>query len=521
MRGVAILILLILMAAAVTIPAAVHYTGHKGNLAAEIGDQGIIVLQQTMNPVPGSVYNLTQTPTGLQFTQTDSRLVEELGLSNITLQGGDIVVPHLYDWYYTINRQDSYRFVKYMVSGEVPTDVVIYITEKQELTGGGWFLRVMLVDGGEKYRVGLGAWGENVEINVFNATGRYVVAGVHWVPGDINVTAHIQQGNYVITCCGSTFTGVNVIENAADTYSNVILSFDYLATDNPIPAELHYVKIGKALLDPTFYNGTTYFTADGAPGTPQGNIQRVPADRLWLWYIKQLASDANIHFRYMPPNTIIKISDRVTGETWTYTVTGTANQAGLVSDYAISPPTSDPVDIHVYVPSERIRFYAPSGFKVVVSSGNGDVEANVTGGKVTLASGTGVVKLIAYSEGKLFVKAVETPMGYQFTVIGSDGNPVPGAYVWVYDQQGLLAYGVTNSKGVFELYKHGLRAVRVKAIYLSGGTYYHATQDLQLGSTATTTSTPEREQYNSGLKWVGLGVFVILLAVLFSRMRLR
>ena len=505
-------------------------------LVAEYGDNGVVVLEQAISPSPGTVWQLQQTPSGLMFVEKDSKLVEELELTNVTLQGGDTIAPHLYDAYFG---GDSYVFMDtFNVTGGFSAYALLYAQDL--VKGGESFTNGRFMGVGDGY-YGSGGW--HLQINTGsiglwyrNSTTRastYIGVEARWAWHGIGVV-YDGANWYVYVDGNETYSEQKQLDMVAstltfslmhapygDTYVKGYLAYGYIAPDKALVYK-PYLPSNGYIFDPTWYNGTSYNDiVHNEPWTTAGTVRRVPASQIWLWYLPQLATDGNVHFRYMPPNTIVKITDRVSGETWTYTVTGTANQAGLIPDYVVTPPTSNTVDIKVYVPSERVRFYVPSGFTVEMEDTNNGVtaEANNTDGVVTLAGGN-IIRLIAQRESKLYLSVNDTPAVYRVTVRLPDNTPAADAYVWIRDPNGnTLAYGKTDGNGVYELAKKpGIpSAIRVEAAYLSGGTYYHAQQDFQLKAedTSTPSVTPQPSLLsNSQFKLVaiGFGFLILLLA---------
>ena len=488
----------------------------------------------TLNLEPGSVYQVTYNANGITITQRSSQLIERLNLTG-DIGTGDIVAPHLYDWYYTINRQDSYRFIVYGITGEIPTDVLFGLTVPEDLTGGGWILRIMLTDNSiEKYWVGMGAWNNNLEINAFNSTGRYITAGLHWVPGNINVTAHIEQGNYYLSCCGNSISTENIITNASNTYNRVVLSFDYLAINTPIPIRLYYVKIGDKILDPTFTNGTVYYTADGIHGTPNGNVLRIPAANTWLWLVKSAAGDSRLHVRYVPPGSILRI--KYNGMIYEWHITGTPNSAGLIEDYPIDiagvfgQTTLPNATVELIYPSQKVRFYVPQGFQIQVVSSNWtethEVPLNSSYVDFGLPKGgTYTIRVLGYEQ-QPRVTVQTTSSNVKVTVTDPNGYALSGAKVYIYNSNNeLAAEGITNDFGVFQFNKTALSSDQARIIvsHLANGYYYHMDKLVTLNGLVTIQpryprpiNLPEAAATGGNSSGAAVGIVIILLLAVLT-----
>jgi len=69
-------------------------------LAVEV-EEPTVLAAWTLELQPGQVYEVRATAEGLALVQRSSRLVDEaMRLENITLAVGDVIAPHLYDWYF-------------------------------------------------------------------------------------------------------------------------------------------------------------------------------------------------------------------------------------------------------------------------------------------------------------------------------------------------------------------------------------------------------------------------------------
>jgi hypothetical protein len=91
-------------------------------------------------------------------------------------------------------------------------------------------------------------------------------------------------------------------------------------------------------LDATFYNGTHYVDLAGGDnnGVGYGGVSRVLSDRPGLYLVKGLHGDGLVHFRFFPANTLVEVYDSSGSLVTRFAITGSANRAGLVEDYAVS-----------------------------------------------------------------------------------------------------------------------------------------------------------------------------------------
>ena len=111
-------------------------------------------------------------------------------------------------------------------------------------------------------------------------------------------------------------------------------------------------------IDPTFYNGTHYVDLSGKGNHAQGfgYVSRTPTDNPHLYLIKGLhpGSDA-VHFKFFPPGTKIEVYDSTGGLVGTFIVRGVPNQVGLVEDYPIRIPPGT-YTFKVYLLASRLVY---------------------------------------------------------------------------------------------------------------------------------------------------------------------
>ncbi|MEM0458957.1 MAG: DUF2341 domain-containing protein, partial [Thermofilaceae archaeon] len=82
-------------------------------------------------------------------------------------------------------------------------------------------------------------------------------------------------------------------------------------------------------LDATFYDGSRYvdLSGNGNHGYPYGGVQRVPAERAWLWVIRGASTDPVVWLRFFPSGTIVVFADGSAT-----VVSGPVNAVGLVEE---------------------------------------------------------------------------------------------------------------------------------------------------------------------------------------------
>jgi hypothetical protein len=91
-------------------------------------------------------------------------------------------------------------------------------------------------------------------------------------------------------------------------------------------------------LDATFYNGTHYvdLSGRGNHGVGYNGVSRVFSSRPGLYLVKGLHGDGLVHFRFFPASALVEVFDSSGSLVTWFVITGSANRAGLVEDYAVS-----------------------------------------------------------------------------------------------------------------------------------------------------------------------------------------
>ena len=494
--ALAIVFLVVVLVVAISMPREPLGTGLipliTGNRLTEeyVPPQVIASSRSTLKP--GTVWKVVDTADGVEIVPVDTVLIERLSV-NGTIEGGDIVAPHLYNWFSSQSdgEEDSIRYVL-STSIVMPfnvsfaTDVNIPYNDWPDQ----WFTGVRIYNGThEAARLMMQGWGNYVELDVFDVNDtRYGPVIVPVGNGYHVVRGHFENGNFIVSVDNDTIVKTNTytgLRDQADIIKLVVTNAGAAYT-----AWVYYADVAGVILDATFYNGSSYFTITGDPGAVIGNdIRRVPAEHTWLWHLHG-NDDGKLHVRWVPPGAILKI--HYNGKTYEWRINGTINQAGLIEDYTIDlasvfgATTLPNATVELVYPSQKVRVYGPPGFtlRLVGSEWNetATIPDNASYVDFAVPSGSYTVELLGY----VVQPGVSVePAGGKVRIIVTDEDRValPGAKVYVYDASGELVFaGVTDSIGMVELNKTAVKGdqARIVVSYLKAGKYYHVDQVVSL-----------------------------------------
>ncbi|RLG74513.1 MAG: hypothetical protein DRO14_05640, partial [Thermoprotei archaeon] len=413
----------------------------------------------------GTVWQVSYDVNGIRVEQRSSELIERVNLSDVDLGVNDVVAPILWDWYFDgvddcvefdINDEDAawntpytmYIYAKVFQRGSdqrIAGLVNAFGIQVDSQEHNGYARLVLTNTSGGKNWYPVARIYDNIDCryhllgNLFNGT--HLEA---WLDGSksssIDVTIYgsdemvqrrqkIEIGRWGALYSKSQVSFALIDFNEYKSFSNVMDGYEFFASA-------------------TFYNGTHYLDLiHGLVGTPQGNPARIPTENPTLFLVKSLASDNKLHLKYVPPNSIFRI--KYNGMVYEWRVTGEPNAAGLIEDYAIDiasifgSTVLPNAAIELIYDSQKVRFYVPSGFQVVVE-GNGwsethEVPLNSSYVDFGLpSSGTYTIKILGYEEEPRI--RVETSGDLvRVTVTDEAGYALAGAKVYVYDASGNLA----------------------------------------------------------------------------------
>jgi len=508
----------------------------------------------------GKVYEVRPTKSGWEITESNKAIYEKLVLEGVDLSQNDVILPHLFDWYF-----DGVNDYIDLTDGGSEWDFSI-------LTASVQFRTVMygwqgIIGEGAKWRFYLEAtnkltfWVRNTSATDYErltypttieVNEQYHVIGIYEYPNMylyVDSTTPATKTTTIIMnpdgndnqVIGAEYRGSNVHFHGYISYVCIYNVSMYNDIKNILNHIIKYDPTNMILfLDATIYNGTYYL--DLSPysnhGAPHGGVQRVSAEQMWLWLVKGLASDNKIHFMYFPRGSIIRIKDSMGNVVCQFVIDkGTIiNEDDQIEDYAIDLPRTSILQctIEAWVPSMKIRVYGPPSAKVEIVKDNVIYGSGVIG-----SSGYADIQISQkLKDAEIWVVADPTDNQLQVdvreqgdyiivTVLDESNVLVPHALVIVKDAAGaVVAYAETDESGQVKFDKNELSAgllrkeltFEVKAIWK--GYYYEAkpltyiVQEPQ--QTITQTISENKEQYM--LYALGL-LAIILIVILVARAR--
>ncbi len=546
--GIAFILILVLLLASVhelpLSPAHLNILGHE--LTEEVQSPQVLY-STTLSMQPGQVYQITYDSNGIHIEQRSSQLIERLNLSNVDLSVNDVISAHLYDLYVPQCGNGCAHVKYYDVFTSTPQSGWVYFYAK--LLNYWESLIVPMVFPGirapMKYggllRFGVSYGNSTVHswvVSPTNLNGKF---------GDWHLYAINYNANGYTTYVDDLSTAIDTVSRpstlAASVYSgneNVMLGGDdaspngygwiaFMAySTSSADIQRHILPSASRLFDPTFYNGSAYFElVKGTVGIPTG-VVRVPASQTWLWLVKGVTSDNYLHVRYVPPGSILRI--KYNGMVYEFRINGEPNPAGLIEDYKIDlagifgSTVLPNATVELVYPSQKVRFYVPSGFQVVIE-GSGWSETHevpLSSSYVDFglpSSGSYTVEVLGYREQPRVHIETSADGKVRITVTDEAGYALAGAKVYVFDGSNLAATGYTNDLGIYEFNKTLLSGdqARIVVTALKNGTYYHLDKVVSLSSNVDIEPQPRQpvqevasatENSHSG---TGLAIIIVVL----------
>ncbi|MEM4761717.1 MAG: DUF2341 domain-containing protein, partial [Thermofilum sp.] len=271
------------------------------------------------------------------------------------LQPGDVLAPHMFDWYFD-GVDDRVRVpVSSTLSNFTAKSVVL------------WLKPLSYPDVWEPYDHGywvspFGDLFQNIRTSLvyfLKNTGGTVASLSYTLPSELLYAWIHVATSWDGSIARLYVNGVNVRERS---FSGVLASSAYSLTigsrySGTYPykglaggvliyrraltsEEIQQMNSGEIInasglalfLDATFYDGSRYvdLSGNGNHGYPYGGVQRVPAERTWLWVVRGLTSDPVVWLRFFPSGTIVVFADGSAT-----VVSGPVNAVGLVEEFAV------------------------------------------------------------------------------------------------------------------------------------------------------------------------------------------
>ena len=545
-------------------------------LTEEIGDKPILVTLQFGAIKPGQVYELAPDKQGWQIKEKDTRLYEKLELTNIDLSVNDVVAPDLWDWYF--DGEDDYILYDWPdttlpASGVYEWCVVDKVVSDGQSpnglgdnTGGWWWIALMFVGDINIFKL-------TEEHSYSNYDERNTLAYMTNTTGEPAIIASIKTSNgytrewaytwtekkavftvsngelaYTVkrldtsetitkTVTGDTsqwtsidYKSLQISQSASSEYKkpSVLVAYAYLKNDQ-------YLFI----VDATFYNGTHYFDLiNGYAGTSYGGVTRVPAENPHLWLVKNLESDNKLHFMYFPEGTIVRIKDSSGNVIREFIISGAkAGNTSQVLDYSISLDTTTLVgaSVEAFVPSMKVRVYAPSSSYVAILGEDGTKYGEYVVGAdgyvdIPLTNPLKNAYIVVYADQELDtglnIDVKDLGGGkLEVKIYNDKGVLIPGLLVRLVDPANVvLDYGVTDESGTVEL--DAGRPLPEATILVDGvwdGTIYRLSKTVSLAESMSGEEQGSTTSLSSNTyKYLLLGLFlIIVLAIALVMVRQR
>ncbi len=493
-------------------------------LSEEIGERPILT-SATLDIKPGDVIVVNGTKEGWIITKKNTRLYEKITLDSY-IGPGDVIAPHIYDWYMydpdtssiVFPHSDNYDLQSFKLT--------MIVKNGRSLEGDNAAIYLIRAGIPSQYRLGYHGYGsDRLEAGVWNTSNSYnVLISVpfeetsnwwNWTITYDGSEASLYVNDVLVTSSAKTVT----VQTGTSNYFEIVQSTQdtdwYVASVILKDINGNY----KGVFDASFFNGTHYIDiVTGNVATVSGKIKRVPSEKLWLYHIPSIEQDGYIHFKYFPKGSIIILKD----------AQGNIIRKIVVDevDEKLDVDTPTPNYIEVLVPSEKVRIYAPQSS--VVSIEKNDVvyaEAEVTKGYVDLVVDnlTDANIVVAAKDLKVDSLRLETKINektIEVKVIDENNVLVPGMLVRIIDPAGIVVYAnVTDQEGKITYTMHlPYSEVTLETSGIWQGKLYYATKTITLTESISTSlmTPPNTNKY----QYLLLGLLVIAaIAITFMVVR--
>ena len=501
-RGSAIIpiliIILILGAVAIATVKVYNKLNIYGNWLTEEFVPENVVVRGVFSVDYGKVYEVVASKEGWKIQEADKAIYEKIVLQDVGLSQNDVIIPHIFDLFF--DGQDDY------IQGDLVNPIPFSINDPYGtlLTRGnvlsnakeGSFQNANVlfrVNGGRLYygdttdpHGSARKFGFNFRgLSHYSAYGPYDfgiwkdLAGTFHVIDANHTEAHLyidgqdvasgtyeRQNNPYATdetnqvfAIGSSSNGDYVLHGFvcyAIYFSSMLSGPDIQQVQQDHIVDSQDLEF---FIDPALFNSTHYIDIiTGAAGTPYGDVTRVPAERTWLWLVKSLESDNKVHFMWFPRGSIIRIKDSSGNIIRQFVIDGTPiNDNGQIEDYAIDLPSlSIPqASVEAWIPSMKIRVYAPPSAKVEIVKDNVIYGSGIVGASgyvdITLTQKLDNAEIwicAEKSDKNLKIDIKEDGDNLVVAVLDENNILVPNALVMVKDAAGVvIAYATTDDSG--------------------------------------------------------------------------
>jgi hypothetical protein len=299
-----------------------------------------------------------------------------LSITNVTIQPGDAIAPHLYKWYF--NGVNGYIQTPYMSTfNQNHFTVLTWIWQDVIKSGDNAVFGIgdslaqdrylhIVIRYGHPY---LGFYGDDLSSGTLLQANRWYFLGFAWegpttkkqliyVDAALDST-RTSSGLLTVTTGSGTGNGGWIGRwtwNYFQGYIAQMLIYSRALSGTEIYNAYAYNIISSSgltlFLDPTFYNGTHYIDISGNNnhGTRYGGVSRVVDSRQWLYLIKNRYNDGLLHLSWFPGGSKIYLysNNNLVGS---YTIPGSPSQQ--VPDYAVSIPSGYVIDrVLAYIPMQ-------------------------------------------------------------------------------------------------------------------------------------------------------------------------
>jgi len=304
-----------------------------------LGDGQYILLDTTINVLntTADYYELSYNPLTQQFTlkymySANTTLVLQ---TNMSLDAGDALAPHLYTWYF--DGVDDYVSVTFSTTPFTTSSNLTMIERIYYLRRytGNWGTLWKLIASND-WAFELYTQASLVYVTKLNdSSSQHTYFNVA-LPSAFTDVAFVASDKYYLYVNGQqastkdrpseinyNVTGIRIgSESNAKNFISAYISYVLAYNRALSPSEINTTYTSKIIsanglalfLDPTFYDGNKYIdlSRNNNYGIPYNGVTRIPDGNAWIYTVKGLYNDGYVHLRYFPIGSIVRFRDPVT-----------------------------------------------------------------------------------------------------------------------------------------------------------------------------------------------------------------
>jgi len=294
------------------------------------------------------------------------------------IPSGNILAPHLYDWYFNGTGHIKLPLLNLFFSPKATIETYIKPNGKTGYIEDVFRAQTMWVNGWTNgylypsFRVYLYFNASWHYINIGNIVG-WSSIGLGYINGSNGLFVGYVNGTEIGSITGNLIITPSRVyvdigsENGIYYYKGWIAYIKYYTNFDPSIFQSTILSVNRSklvLFDPTFFNGSVYFDLvnSSVVGVPYGGVYRVPTNKTWIWNVITYNYGQPVDLKWFPVGSVLQFIDPTTGDVVKEVVVTSINDsvdipAGTyilrvyvgIKDYRGQLVTDSSGQIHIYL----------------------------------------------------------------------------------------------------------------------------------------------------------------------------